>query len=195
MNVLKNFHMNTVARYSITKPFESSQVSKYISESIIQDLQKDPFTIVITDATACAGGDSIKFSKYFKHVNSVEIEKETFDLLEKNIEKFDIKNISVYNADFLNIYKDLKQDVIYIDAPWSGIFYKNKDSIKLKLSGIDLGLILERLFQHDKNVLIFLKVPFNVYTSDFQKYIQDSRIILNKFNKETFKILKCSRSF
>ena len=39
----------------------------------------------ITDATACIGGNTISFGKYFSNVISIELEEYNFKILEHNI--------------------------------------------------------------------------------------------------------------
>ena len=187
MDLLKNFLMNTQAKYSISRPYEAEQISKFICFHL-REKGLDPLNCIITDGTAGVGGDSIKFSKFFKQVNAVEIDKDTFDLLNKNIEKFNIINIKTYNADYITIMSNLRQNVIYIDFPWGGIGYKNKKEVTLYLSGLSVDKIVEQLFLD--NNLIFIKVPFNVSTEFFQRYITDEISILNKMGRESFKILK-----
>ena len=192
MDLLKNFSMNTQAKYSISRPFEAEQISKFICNHL-KDKGFDPSKCVITDGTAGVGGDSIKFSKYFKYVNAIELDLETFELLNKNIERFAINNIKTYHADYISIMSNLKQDVIYIDFPWGGIGYKNKKEISLYLSNVSVDKIVQQLFLD--NNLIFIKVPFNINVELFQKYITDETTILNKMGRESFKILKLEFDF
>jgi tRNA/tmRNA/rRNA uracil-C5-methylase (TrmA/RlmC/RlmD family) len=63
--------------------------------------------IIITDATANNGGNTIHFAFDFHHVNSVEIEKDQFDILKNNIDTYGIKNVTLYNDDYLNVMKTL----------------------------------------------------------------------------------------
>ena len=188
MDLLKNFLMNTQAKYSISRPFEAEQISKFICDNM-RKINLEPSNCTITDATAGVGGDSIKFSKYFKYVNSVEIDLETYELLNKNIERFNIKNIKTYKADYLNIMSKLKQDVIYIDFPWGGVGYKNKSEVYLYLGTMSIDQIITQLFLNNNN-LIFIKVPFNVKIDLFKRYITDETTIINKMGRESFKILK-----
>ncbi len=74
----KNFPTSYVASYSLTKPFEASQISKYIIEKINEYIKKSSYDCIITDGTAGSGGDCINFSKYFKKINAVEINEEMF---------------------------------------------------------------------------------------------------------------------
>ena len=66
MDLLKNFLMNNQAKYSISRPFEAEQISKFICDHL-RGRGINPCNCTITDGTAGGGGDSIKFSKYFKY--------------------------------------------------------------------------------------------------------------------------------
>lgn len=94
---------------------------------IIMNIIKDELNIynlsnlVITDATANVGGSAINFAFQAKYVNAVEIDKKTFDILQNNIDVFNLRNkMTLYNEDYTKIMMDLVQDVIFIDPPWGG---------------------------------------------------------------------------
>ncbi len=44
----------------------------------------------------------------------------------------------------------LKQDVIFIDPPWNGLFYKAYDKLHLELSNNDVFDILSNWFENKK---------------------------------------------
>jgi len=214
MNVYKKFDMNAQARYSITKPYEAEQITDFIKKHVIKH-HWNPEDCIITDATAGVGGDSINFSKYFRYVNAVEIDEDTFGRLNNNINSFAIKNIYTYHEDYTkDLIKTLVNDIIYIDFPWGGVNYKHKVSVDLYLSELSVLEIIEKISNETKvsfnetkvsfneskpsnnnvsnKTLIFIKVPFNVNIIEFEKYIEDTCIILNKASKPSFKVLKIS---
>jgi 16S rRNA G966 N2-methylase RsmD len=179
------FQLNDEGSFSITKPYESVQIINVIY-GIIGDL-KDK---IITDATACMGGDTINFSKYFKNVNAVEISEENFNYLKINYKTFRCYNVNLFNQDYMQIYDKLKQDVIYIDPQWGGRDYKKKEHIDLKLgehSVLDLiksiNESMDKLAEH-----IFVKAPLNV-NSDFLKDAESVYHIPNKSGKISFLLL------
>ena len=92
----------------------------------------------ITDGTACIGGDTLSFSREFKSVNAIEFDKTRYEYLKHNMKLFNCNNITFYNDDYLNLYKSLKQDVIFLDPPWGGPDYKNKKSLTLALGNMKL---------------------------------------------------------
>jgi tRNA/tmRNA/rRNA uracil-C5-methylase (TrmA/RlmC/RlmD family) len=74
--------------YSVTPPNESDKIINFMKKYINKDLTR----LVITDATTNAGGNTLSFSKYYKHVHSVEIDKETFEYLKHIIKIQKIAN-------------------------------------------------------------------------------------------------------
>jgi hypothetical protein len=184
-NPIYKFKLNREGKFSITKPFESNQIIMCIKK-IVGDLNN----IIITDATSCMGGDLINFSKVAKMVNGVEINKENFILLRENCATFNCKNIKLYNEDYLNVYKTLNQDIIYIDPQWGGPEYKEKNGVVLYLGKYKLEYLLDKFIEEKITDYIFVKVPLNVSLPE--KFYENSQTIFNKNKKPSF-ILLCIR--
>ena len=125
-------------RYFITKPEDAEAISKIITEYV-----KTPKTKTITDATAGMGGNTINFASHFKKVQAVEVDKENFEVLKNNVDVFGLKNVDLINKDYLTEAKNLKQDVIFIDAPWGG--KKKHKFIRLQLGEKFLPDLLNEL--------------------------------------------------
>lgn len=155
-----------------------------IIESIVSE---NLGNMIITDATACMGGDLVSFSKVFKLVNGVEIDQENFEFLIENAKRFNCLNVNLFCQDYLEIYDKLKQDIIYIDPPWGGTEYKTKDKIYLKIGGMDLWQLLKNIRDQKLAKYIFIKVPLNV-SLDFIQY-DKIETIYNKNGSETFKLI------
>lgn len=111
---------------------------------------------IITDATAGIGGNTITFAGYYKIVNCVEIDNDTFKVLKSNLKLF--HNCNFYINDYISICKTLKQDIIFLDPPWE-INYKSKKESELEISGISIKNIIENLYTYCR--IIALKCPIN----------------------------------
>lgn len=115
-------------------------VSKQTGAQFLYDTIKKYFVntsnLIFTDGTANIGSDCINIAKYFKKVNAIEISKINYDALTNNIKFLNVTNIDTYNDDSNKIISKLKQDIIYIDAPWGGREYKYKDKLNLYLGDI-----------------------------------------------------------
>ncbi len=140
--------------WSITHPKEAEYISNKIKDIM------ETTNISILDMTTGCGGNMISFLKIFKHVTGVEINKERFEILKKNLNKYDYHNYSIINDDCINVINISNNiyDVYFIDPPWGGPEYKKLDNIQLYLSNIKLEDVINMI---PKNKLIILKIPFN----------------------------------
>ena len=148
--LLKSLKIDNISIYSITPHKQAESINKILLEYISEDA-------VITDMTACIGGNTILFCKAFKYVNAIEICKERYDFLEHNLAMYNLKNYKAYNVDCMKIIDNLQQDLIFIDAPWNGKSYKYKPIVNLFLSGKHIYNIVNSL--KGKSKYIVLKVP------------------------------------
>ena len=94
--------IDEVGKYSISKPYAVEKITEIIKRNIFS------FDKVITDAFSCIGGDTLGFSKLFKHVNANELDKTRFEYLKHNMKIFNRTNITFYNEDYLiHFYSNL----------------------------------------------------------------------------------------
>jgi hypothetical protein len=170
-----NIKFFDISIYSVTPPKEAQMISLMIKKllNIIDN------NIIITDGTANVGGNTLNFSSNFKKVNSIEYNKETYEGLVYNCQEvYKRENIDFYMGDCIKIINHLKQDVIFIDPPWNGSFYKAYDKIHLKLSGIDVYDIINGWFNKKRAKMYCVKCPFNF---DFISFINKfSNIYIQK---------------
>lgn len=159
---IKKIKMDDIAKYSVTHYKHSLQ----IVDIIIKELNtKD---LIITDACACVGADTMNFAKNFKKVNAIELNNTRYEYLNHNLLVANIKNVNIINDNCLNQIIKLKQDVIYVDAPWGGPDYKYKKNINLYLSQKSLTSLIPFFLRFCK--LLILKVPFNFVFNNLNQY-------------------------
>lgn len=180
MNKLK---ITNVGIYSVSKPADA----EWITEKIIENVD-NPKKLVITDGTASVGGNTISFSKFFKSVNSIEMSKIHSDILKNNIDVYDLKNINIINGDSLEEIPKLKQDIVFLDAPWSGVKYKKQKNLKLYMSGKILNAIVNDFFNYATTIV--LKVPYNFDYGHFITNVNTEKIIIYKALKFRLIIIK-----
>lgn len=156
--------------YSSSKTYASKKLIDIIIE--ITNNNKD---IIITDGTTNIGCDSINLSYVFKSINSIELDIDSYNALNNNINILNVRNnIKTYNGDVNIIIKNLNQDIIYIDAPWGGKDYKKNNKLKLYISEIEiLDFYLTNI---DKCKYFIFKIPYN-YDFDYLK-----NKIINKYS-------------
>jgi 16S rRNA G966 N2-methylase RsmD len=138
-----------------TTKTQAEQINKIILSYINAKWAKE--SCIITDATACIGGNSVMFCKDFYKVICVEKENDIFCILKSNTEEY--SNCQCYNVTYNYVKFLIRQDIIFIDPPWGGNEYKNKKNIKLYLDNIDVQKIINELYNFTD--LIVLKAPIN----------------------------------
>jgi 16S rRNA G966 N2-methylase RsmD len=144
--------------YSITPWREADQ----ISQKIIKYISKPVNDIIITDATANVGGNTISFYNFgIKTVNSVEIDSMTCDFLKNNLNVYNYNIENVICGNYLKVKDELIQDCVFIDPPWGGKNYANKKILDLYLGKTNVTDIIFDLFVENKTKLIVLKAPLN----------------------------------
>jgi len=183
--LLSKLKIDKVGEYSISIPDDADYTSDLIMNHItairhieLENILKNSTNsfevlsihddIIITDATAGVGGNTISFSKHFNYINAIEIDKRRYDFLVNNCRIYKCDNITFYQDNFLKIISKIDQDVIFIDPPWGGKNYKLKDKITLNISDQSLEYICNKLLDNKYAKLIVLKLPIN-YDLEFLK--------------------------
>jgi 16S rRNA G966 N2-methylase RsmD len=156
--------IDEVGKYSISKPGKA----KLIANLIYQNMYTNNLTI--TEGMSSVGGDTLALSKKFKKVNAVELDTTRFEYLQHNMKLFNRTNITYYNKSYLDIFKQLKQDVVYLDPPWGGPEYKNLEKVKIQVSNTKLEDLCEEIIKNKLCKLLVLKLPYNYDITEFKKY-------------------------
>ena len=96
--VYDNILITTTGKYSVTDNNGSTLlvwlIKKYFKSS----------NIIITDATANCGSDTIALAIKFKFVNSIELDKINFSALLNNVNSvYKLNNVKFFNKDSLKI--------------------------------------------------------------------------------------------
>lgn len=151
-------------KLKITPEGEYSITKSHDSQKIVENMKKLAGTLktkTIADLTGNVGGDTIRFGMNFKKVDSYELNKDNFDVLKHNVDTYKLKNISLHHGDSTELFKH-KVDVLYMDPPWGGPEYKEKESLDLYLGKKDVSQYLKDLLEKEwKPFYIFMKVPSN----------------------------------
>jgi hypothetical protein len=163
--------IDTVGKYSITLPNKTQIITNLIAKYM------NTSDLVITDAMACIGGDTLTFSKTFTKVNACELDAVRFEYLKHNMEIFECKNITFLNNNYLDIFDKITQDVIYIDPPWGGPEYKKKDKVRIKFGEIKLEDICDKIVENKLCKLLVLKLPYNYDLTDLKWHQLNMNVI------------------
>jgi 16S rRNA G966 N2-methylase RsmD len=172
--------LTTIGEYSITHHEVSSEISK-----IIRDQMKGKGDLVITDATAGMGGDTIVFAHDFEKVNAVEMNELHCKVLKNNIGVYGLTNVNVICGDYTKMMDEIEQDLLYIDAPFGGRSYKEVDKLQLCLGSMNVADITNKV----KAKLVALKVPHNFDFDDFKKKVK-GKMKVYKFQRFDLIVVK-----
>lgn len=179
----KSLKIDDESIHYITTPYGSKKICEIISKHIIKYVPIDIITIV--DCTGGVGGDTLMFCSMFKKVISIELSKDRYDMLKHNVEQYKFTNIEIINGNSIDIVSKLKSiDVIYIDPPWGGASYKEKESIRLFLSELSIEIFIKKCFNTMCIKLCVVKLPKNYDLEYLFNCISDiCDIYLYKLNK------------
>ena len=83
--------------------------------------------------------------------------------MKNNVNVYKRKNIELINDDYLNIENKYKNNLVFFDPPWSGIYYKIEDNIELYLGDRNIKEVLR-----NKSVM---KAPYNFNYIDLKDII------------------------
>ena len=159
----ENFDIKTLktvesTSYSSEKPHHFKQLKK------IMMFYLKPGKKTIVDMNGHVGGFSLRWALAFlkDKIFTIEYDTEIFNLLEKNIETLEIKNIEAIRGDSAEEILKLKNiDAIFSDPPWGGPSYKTlgkKDLFYGKINAVD---VFKKIFSRKISKYIFFKVPRN----------------------------------
>tara|TARA_Y100000768_G_scaffold135612_1_gene100955 strand:- start:1984 stop:2841 length:858 start_codon:yes stop_codon:yes gene_type:complete len=188
---LKNLKIHNDSYYSITNYYDAN----YITNLIYKYYNKK--NIIITDATANIGGNTISFGLFnYKFINSVEIEELCYNYLINNINCYNLKNIKAYHNNYLDIYLKLYQDVVFLDPPWGGPEYKKENKLDLFLDNINIINIINTLFLETLTTSIILKAPFNYNKIKLINKIKNNKnISINIYKLSKYNIIYLFKDF
>ncbi len=188
----KLFSIVSSSPYSVLKPWEKTQVNLVLRKwfPVADSVRR------IVDATAHIGVDTINFSNQFKKalIDAYEIVPETYEALVKNIAKFKKQDrIRPHNEDISQWEPSHITDFLYVDPPWGGKSYAEKESLDLYLQkeenahneSKNVNVLIDKWFQSGKIRNILLKAPKNFNKSHLAgRYTLQEEQILNQRKKD-----------
>ena len=204
--IKNSLKFNYISSFSTTEYSLSEKISHFILKETKQPIRKTNeklSKLSITDATACIGGNTLSFGKYFYNIDAIELDEDNFKLLKSNIKTaYKFKDlfkpsfsgkVNSYHGDYQDILSSIKHnDIIFLDPPWltEGETY-NYDKPSMPMLG-DLTILevidnVCKQFEH-----VFVKLPPRLDLGDFKI---NKSIILNLGKKPKMKIIyrKCDK--
>lgn len=169
--------------YSITKSHDSLKIIEAMKK-VCKVLKNK----TIADLSGNVGGDTIRFGMNFKEVDSYELNPINFEALKNNVEIYDLKNVHLHLGDATKLFKK-KVDFLYIDPPWGGPDYKDKEKLVLKFGDDNVDKYLKSILEQEwRPKYIFLKLPSNYDFNTFTE-LPNIHTTIHKFQIRGFYLL------
>jgi hypothetical protein len=177
----KDLQLDQEAMYSVTNQRDADSMSKILLAHIEKVYQKFPSSDkdkdkgkrwIITDGTACVGGNVISFAKYFDGVNAVEIDQIRFDMLARNVGVLGLdedNKVQLYQGNYVEGYRELRQDIIFMDPPWGGPSMMSLDRVRFPLGGVPLRDLCESFRDAQCCKVVALKLSPNYDIKEFEE--------------------------
>ena len=195
---LNDFYFTRNSIFTTTPQSYSLEIISFMADCLINygsiAFKKNSLiNLIITDATAYIGGNTIVLANFFKEVNAIENDKINYDTLVHNTNLFShiANKIHTYNKEYITICYTLTQDVIFMDPSWAGLDYKNQDKVTLFLNFIPIQKIVSTIA-----CAFFIKAPPNFNFDEYNDYLntkcnRDSQTITiyNHGSKEKIKFI------
>jgi len=189
----ENLQMTEIGLYSISNRHDSSTLTGILNKCILSWGMKSD-EIIITDATAGIGGNTLSFASVFKQVNSIEWDILQFKALKNNVGEYRYNNVDCYFGDCLKIIPMLNQNIIFLDPPWGGKSYKKETELTLEIGNIPVVHIINDWKRNCKNLhLIAIKIPKNFSLLEFANNCEFPFMFLLYFRK--YNVLILSKQF
>lgn len=158
-----------------------STTDQITADKITTDLLRFiPSTGLVTDATACIGGNTYSFAQSYDKVLAFEKDEGRFKLLQHNLAALGVQNVEMRCGDAWDLCIQQNQDCIFIDPPWGGPEYKKLDKVDLYMSNQPLAKFCERAAKYTK--FIALKAPTNFNEA---KFLADTNMFMELIHKNT----------
>jgi len=160
------------ALYSTTDQVTADKITKDIAKYVELDE-------IITDATACAGGNTYSFAQVFRNVLAFEKDPLRSKLLKHNMTVLGVSNnVTIKCGDANQLCQLQTQKLIFIDPPWGGPDYKRNPNIELYMSDVPLWKFCKSVSPFTKYVAVKAPTNFNEV-----KFINDTKSFMQLIHK------------
>jgi hypothetical protein len=158
---LSRLQVTPISLYSIT-PWKEADLITHMILKHFQEKGLSPADLVITDATANVGGNTISFLRHgLRQLTAYEIDPTTAQMLHNNLAVYGYSQTNIKCQDYVTVYRQTSQHVVFLDPPWGGPSYHLAKCLDLYLSGHNIIDICRDLFNHTNTQLVVLKLPIN----------------------------------
>jgi len=179
-----NLKIDPIGLYSISTPKNAEIITGYIKKYYKNS------NVVVTDAMAGVGGNTLSFASALYHVNAIELDESRSFFLISNLSLYKQNNVLCINADYFTIMHRLKQDIIFLDPPWGGKSYKDSESMTIQIGERTLESICDEIYENKLCSMLLLKLPLN-YDIDTFSIPMKQIMIVERLQKILIIIVLC----
>ncbi len=152
------FRFTNVSIFSVT-PVDQSEFTANLLDFFYSE--KELKKKILTDVGAGVGGNVWSLAQKVRHVNAVEMDSLQAKILEHNMNLLQIKNLTIHNANYIDVRYELSQDILFADPPWGGLDYKNQTELMTEYKSEGKSFPIDEVIKTTKAELIILKLPAN----------------------------------
>lgn len=185
--------LHEVGAFSISRPDHADLITKVVCSFLEAILGLQANECSICDGTACVGGNTLSFANSFRRVRSIELDRDTFEMLQHNLKvyKISVTKAVTICGDLTQLLPKLNEDVLFIDPPWQTGegWYTEKTRIMLFLTGQPIWKVVTDSLE--SFVLVVIKVPFNFDIRTFMRKL--SGYVVAPHQVHNFYILMCCK--
>ena len=157
---MRDIRLTFEGAYSYTKRKDGVETIQFLKRCI-----DSLHTCSVLDGTACVGADTISFGLNCRVVHAIEMDSENWNALQHNVNLYNLKNVHLHKGDTTIIYRKYPSDILYLDPPWRGLGYKQKNIVDLYLGDKRVDKFLQDSVLAEDSAWrpqwIILKLPFN----------------------------------
>jgi trimethylguanosine synthase len=148
---------DAIGLYSVTP----EKTAKEIAEKISKDKVK-----TIIDAFCGIGGNAIAFAGKLGKVYAIDIDPARLDMARHNAGIYERNNIELISGDFFELAPQLKADAVFLDPPWGGPAFVQKEKFGLDDFSLQGHKLLDMAFQYFPQVIFRVPEQFDLKELD-----------------------------
>ena len=138
-------------------------------EAVASNTARKAGVKTIVDGFCGIGGNTIGFAKYADHVYAIEINHDRIKMAQHNLKVYGLDHkVTFIEGDYFEEVSKIKAEAVFIDPPWGGFEYVQKEKFTLHDFDPDGTKILDLAFIHFEKVIF--RVPKNFDLLELQQF-------------------------
>merc|ERR1719300_1633914 len=106
-------------------------------------------------------------------------------MLKNNMKVLGTENVECLCGDFADLHEDLEYNILFMDPPWGGPDYIEKEKLKFEFGGMPLGKFCRKVVENSETInILALKLPTNYDLESLQLSMEGVQNIKLRFRKQ-----------